>query len=380
MWRTSIVAAQVGNEQRSMLFTHPRIKISFVVSPATYAENAWFARALHLYLHGLWGVPVWTDGTELTSAAAADQPVLAVDDTTFRRFYQGRQCILIDKSDWTSYEVGTVLSTTSTQITLSSNLSSAWSSAWVYPLFEGRLSNQQKYQSMQIDLSLLNLEFTESLDSGSVLVDTYSPSVDTYLGEDVFSIQPNWISPPDTILTNDWRSIGSLGVESTSSLADETIISIYGYWTCTSRPDWWAMREFFMSRAGRLDGFWVPSWRNDINVTAAIGASDTTITIEDIDYDTTWFLNSCTGRHLAFFLPDGTTVYRTVETAPSSTTITISSAIGSAVTAGNLNKLMVSFLYYVRFAQDELEASQSIPEIAEYNLTMTSIPSEAPII
>jgi len=100
-------------------------------------------------------------------------------------------------------------------------------------------------------------------------------------------------------------------------------------------------------------GFWFPTWRSDIVVNAAFDAADITLSVEDFKWED-YFRQTGTGQYLFFAFPDGTTAVRKLISATSST-ITLDQAIGKTVSTDELSQLLVSFLLYGRFDQDEVE-------------------------
>lgn len=117
------------------------------------------------------------------------------------------------------------------------------------------------------------------------------------------------------------------------------------------------MIDFFDLMIGRLSSFWIPSWQKDIKLTSDIGASDTTINITDIDYDTYYPSTQDTGRYLFFYVRRGKWFARQVTAVPSGTQLTIESALGEVFSKNN----MVCFLYHVRFDIDTLELEYRSP-------------------
>lgn len=376
-WRTSILATPLGNEQRSALFAWPRLTHDFTPLANSYAKSAWITRALHAHLASVWQVPVWTDGTRLTAQADAGQAVLPVATTGNRRFIAGGGCILINPSDWSEYALGAIDSLDGTSITLDANLADTWPDAEVYPLFSGILSTSQKINCLTARYRQMDVSFAEFMTAAPAAAPSYSPTLEQYLGEDLFLLRPNWIDTPVLTAANAYRQLAYLGVGAIDSLANETGFTIQARWTGLTRPAAWEIRAFFMYFRGRHGRFWMPTWQQDVRVTAAIAATDTTITIEDIDYETSWLTNNVTGRHLYIQFPDGSWVCRAVLGAAGNV-LSLDAAVGTAVDADGLPLMMVSFLLFWRFAQDEIEGVYASMDVVDYQLACMSIPDEAP--
>ena len=128
---------------------------------------------------------------------------------------------------------------------------------------------------------------------------------------------------------------------------------------------------------GRYGRFWIPSWKKDIIITAAFTELDTTLTIQEDQYTAIWFDSLSTGHFLFFEWPDGTWECKEVVYALSSTSIILESALGKACAADELSNLRVSFLYFVRFDQDEIEFEYQTEEDTDIYLSFRTLPYEA---
>lgn len=354
LWVTSIQTTINGTEKRSALTTWPRIKF----------EGSWFftndtdintaKRNLLFYPDSIWGVPLWPDKTVLTSQALASQKTLLVSATANRHFYVGRECIII-KTDYSSYEVGTIASMTATSIVLESNLSSTWAaSSYIIPLYEFRLEATQYIDMDYIKttgLQLVGHEAYETLRSFTYTLPASSAT--TYKALDVFSFIPvrqlkyKYYRPYDMV------QFFGLGVATQNYKAGDNAIEAQGRYVFTTREQTWNFLKFFDSKMGRLSSFWMPTWQRDVVPSAAIAADATVITINPIDY-ALYLANDIIGRYIMFVMPDGTYQYRKITDADA-TTITIESALGTAITTAQLTDLIVSFIHYARFEVDEVK-------------------------
>ena len=130
-----------------MLYTWPSLKIQADFTTNSTLKINYFKRILFLYPYKIWGIPIWADETNLTSQALSGQPTLNVGHTDCRHFYQGRNCIIIDPNpfNFLRYEVKTILSLTSNQITLAANLASNWNAgALVLPVYDCRIAQDEQ--------------------------------------------------------------------------------------------------------------------------------------------------------------------------------------------------------------------------------------------
>lgn len=364
-WMTSIQENIHGGEKRSSLVTWPRIKLNSDLTLISTAERRFIRASLYQSIHKIWGFPFVHDKTLLTSQAANGQMVLTVAETSYRHFYNGRGCILINPSNWELYEYGTINTVDSaTQITLADNLISSWPiGTYVYPMYEYRIEEVQEVNVSIKQLNYITLAATESMeDLRSFSYSIPSSGAPTYNGLDLFLIAFQY--PTTESYRHPFEHLVFFGKDFISSVYDKTRFAFDLDFIIISRSDIWDLLKFFDSKRGRFQTFYMPSRNNDIVPTAAIAADAVTLTVE------TLYLSSVeiVGRHLWIRLPNQSYVCREVTAVPTSTTITISSSIGTTISQANLSKMLICFLNKVRFNVDEILLEYTADSIAKTKL------------
>lgn len=379
-WKTGVQYGIKGNEKRSALFTFPRIRSNLILDFHEYDQMAWIFRKLYRHTHEIWGIPLFPDKTLLTSQASSGQKIITVAATGDRHFYAGRDVILIDPSDWTSYEVGTIDTIDSaTQITVLTNLTSTWSAGtMLIPVYDMRIQQKQKLTRMAYKHKSIQLQAVEEYEtSRSFSYSLPSSGADTYLSYDVFLIEP--IAPIEFSIEHPFDLTQWLGIGygySNFNDADSLIQMTYSL-RMNSRSDIFDLYNFFDSKRGRFDYLWVPSWNRDLIVTSAITSTDQVLTVQDFEYDTYFYPNTVIGRHLFIRFPDKTYDFFKV-TAATSNTITIDAAIGQDVAAGDLDKMLISFLHWGRFAIDELMVDYALDNKAASDVVLVNLVQDTP--
>jgi len=372
-WRTSIQTATTAGEKRSALYTWPRVKLSSEYAFQGSTKRAWMRRNL-LNLEDLWEIPLWHDETALTAQAASGQKILTVGATNYRHFYPGRECILIGSS-FESYETGTIDTVDSaTQITLVDNLASTWPiGTLVIPLYSFRVTSPQELQSLDRPRQSTAFEATEAFESSRSFSYTLpTPTLDTYEGYDIIPFNPH--TSLVSRYAHPYDLLQSLGLGYPYTHRDVTVISLETFFVEAQGSDAWDLLEFFDSRMGRLNPFWCPTWNKDIVVTSAIGAADVTLIIEDIEWAAFYENNDMIGTYIYIRLPDQSYVCREITSAPTSTSIVIDSAIGTAVGADELDALRISFLLLARFGIDEIRFDYEVDKYISAGASVISIP------
>ncbi len=199
-----------------------------------------------------------------------------------------------------------------------------------------------------------------------------------YKDSPVFIVEPNWASS----LKTKYGFLFSFFSGRGKGYADTDLhigqISLNFQYLLTSKEEIKDIIDFFNSNMGRLSAFWVPTWQKDVVVTEAFVSTDTTIIIEDVDYVNAWLANQSIGRHLLFNFPDGSQSIRAVKDAPDSTTLLLDAEIGTDCQENALSSLSVSFVYYVRFASDNLTLKYLTNCAAQTELSFITLNDESP--
>jgi hypothetical protein len=115
----------------------------------------------------------------------------------------------------------------------------------------------------------------------------------------------------------------------------------------------------------------MPSYNNDLQITSDIGASDTEITITDIDFSDYYIT-----AEIMILLKDGTRYYRSVtgsvDNGNGTEDLTISS-IGTTVTTSEID--MISIMTLSRFDTDRFEFNH----VSGRDITLRSPIKEVPV-
>lgn len=128
--------------------------------------------------------------------------------------------------------------------------------------------------------------------------------------------------------------------------------------------------DFFDTMIGRYGELWFPSWREDMRLNGVINASSTLMTIVDTNYMNDYFDNS-RGTRIFVFLKTGTWFIRTITSASSNTSITISSSFGQTISPDDV--ALISFLYPGRFEIDAIEWVYDSGTVAKTQLSFREL-------
>lgn len=359
-WLSDVLGAFNGSEQRRGLRLGPRrtLEFDFVISGA---ERRTLENALHGQQPATWQVPFWPDAQPLATGVSASATAVPVVTTT-RDFRAGGQAAIV--LDSLRYEIATIQSLTSSALTLTAGLASAWpAGALVVPILPAVLPDQQALQRFTGDASYGTLRW-EIVGPNDW---TAASEPVTYRSVPVLTQAPRWSEDVDqTYLRFLARVDNGTGGFFTDDAAGGPHMLQSHRWLLDGRAEIEAFRGWLYARHGRRNGFWMPTWAQDLLVVANIGSAATTIDVEHCGYAGS-VAQAIGRRDIRILTLAGTAYHRriTASTVISSAVerLTIDSALGAAVAAADI--AAVSFMAPTRLDADAAEIVWSGPDVAE---------------
>lgn len=358
-WRTDVIQAYQGQEQRRSLRIGPRQGLEFAVSASGDARRH-MEGALWNWGARTWAVPLWMDGMELTSTLASGATSIPLN-TSQRSFAVGELVMLMGSTS-RSFEVIEILTIGAT-IGLKRPTTQAWGAGTrVYPARSGRLVNTANLSRFSGTDSTLRVQFE--------MVDPYSWTA---------SASPTYRSYPVLETLPDWGEEPSLAIERKADVIDAGIGPILvddraqmpltvqrNHYTLTTRAaiNTWKQRLFALR--GKASPVWLPTWSDDMTVVVDIGSSATVIDVNWIGY-TRYIQNDPNRRDIRIQLKNGTVFYRRILTWSELTStverLGLDSALGVNVTTAEI--ALVSFLTLTRSDTDAHELAYFTGDAAE---------------
>lgn len=371
-WKTDIMEAYDGSEQRVQLRATPRRTWEFGIMTSGHLR-----RVLDSVLYG-WGarafaLPVWVDGSGLTQAIAAGSSVMhcATDD---RDYAVGGLAIVLSEAG--DYEVGEIQSIASGQITMTRPFASSWpQGTMAYPVRKARLPDRHGIARFTGDVVYApGLRF-ESEDEASAWP---AATATLYRAFPVMVERPNWV---DDITAEYQRKLSVLDFGmGKRSVVDESGVPVpiqSHRWLLDTRARLSAFRSWLYARAGRAKAVWVPTWSYDLVVVAQIGSSATSVDVEFCGYST-MIKAGRQRRDIRIVLKSGSEYYRRITgaTAISATVerLTIDSALGVTVEASDVD--MISYMQLFRLDSDGVEIAYFTGDSAESAVTLRGIAND----
>lgn len=364
-WRTDVLLAYDGSEQRIALRQSPRRYFEFGFLVPTLIERQKLEAAISANGSQAWDLPIWTDSTPCTSAISHGDVVIYAD-TIGRDFVAGGKALLLATNG------NSLIINISTLTTTQLNLSSAVVGVW--PLETAVIPLRTAYleQSQQIS------RFTGSAIYGVVRflcddISTWPTATETeYRDYPILTTASNWSQD----ITTDYQrkmQIVDFGVGGIYR-DDESRLPVFiqsHHFVLDSRQKITDFRKFLYSRRGRLNALWIPTFMPDLTFVAL---SSVYLDVVNIDY-TTLYNQSINRRDIRIELTNGNIYYRRIvaSTVISGTVerLTLDSVLGVSLTAADVEK--ISFMMFGRLDADAIELAWSYGDYVDVKLNFRSV-------
>ncbi len=368
---TDVIESYGGIEQRIGLRTAPRRTLEYSFNVASEHERSSLSAALYGWQARVFAVPIWTDAQMLAAPLAAGSMSVSCATDGYEFAPTG---LVVLWADYNKHEAIEVASVSATGLTFASPTLAEWpAGTQLLPVRLGRLP--ARFQASRVAGYFMSqrAEFTFSDHAGWPAVD----SGDTYLGYRVHDLNARFVSDVSIDYT---RAIESIDYRT----AQQWVKDRSGYmteiarwrWICGERADVVAFRSWLAARDGRRVPFWTETLTDDLNVVAIIGASDSSIQVENIGYQR--YINGrADRRHIAIRTTSGGVYYRQITGATeiSSTVeqLAIDTALGVTIDPSQIDS--VRFLRLSRMESDNVEIDWYTPGLAESTAAIRSIPA-----
>lgn len=369
-WLTDVMLAQGGVEQRVGLRDAPRRALTYELATLDRHQTNVLETMLLGWQSRLWAVPVWTERQDLGAALAAGSVTIPCTTSGYE-FAANGLALLWAAHD--RHEAVEILSVGGSSLTLKSATLAAWPvGTRLYPVRLGRMPARQKllretghHLSGGVEFAFDDNPAIAALDSG-----------DLYAGYYVYAGRTNWADPTEIEFVRQLDELdyqtGKAWVDDLSGLA--ALLKSW-HWLFGSRAEIVAFRGWLAARAGRRVPFWSVSHAVDMEVTAAVGGSDTAITIRNIGYQR--YLNGrADRRHIVIKTLAGVSYYRRIDTAAelsaTSEQLAIDSALGVTLQPADIES--VRFMHLTRLETDAIEIEWHHLDAAECSTMLRSLP------
>jgi hypothetical protein len=348
-WKTEVLEAFDGTEQRISLRLTPRQRISMEIFELDPDQDALMRNVLFDWLPRVWGVPIWWEARGLDQEAIAGDSVLNVD-TRYGDFRVGGLCMITDNSrHFESYEIDSLTDST---ITITSLVASTFpAGTHCMPVRSAYAKTQAGAKRYAVGGERVSIEFLtiDNVDLGSTTGATI------YDGKVVLD-DPNFM---DSSVTEGWsRPVTVLdagsGVIYQASRVDRSRLTFVKTWEPQTMAETWSVRRLLHALRGSQRALWLPGFRADLRAVAAVTGGSNTLRVAYVGY-TTFAQARRPQGDVRVVLANGDVHYRAVTDSDedgATEVLTLSSAI-SAGTLQVSDIERIELLALVRIADDK---------------------------
>jgi hypothetical protein len=279
-WKTDVLEAWDGTEQRASLRAAPRQRIR--MSHAKFDDIEGRVRALLFdWLARPFAIPIWWEARGLTSPASiADSTIYVPTDSA--DFVVGN-LVMIYTSD-KIFEAVEITTINPSNLVLSSQLGNAYAAGALVVPMRTAFAKTVPAQSRVVNAgSVIDVDFT------TITATNHADTTgSTLYGSKVLLDDPNLF---DSGINDTWdRTVkvndsGSGRVLQTSS-KDRSHYRTGKIWDAPTRAEVWRVRRLLHAFAGSRVSFFMPSFRADLKLSEQIGASSTTLRVLEASYAT----------------------------------------------------------------------------------------------
>lgn len=369
-WRTDVLTAFDGREQRVRLRDNPRLSSDYTVLLANPLQRLDIEALLHAYGADDWDCPVWTDAVELSAPATSGSAILPCEPDA-RRFAPGAKLAIISDA---TVQTGVISAINPSYLTLTTTLSVGIpAGAIVVPIYAAQLDAQQQITRFtdQTAYAAMNWRFEDPipLDAMAIAMGV------VYRSTPVFLMRPDWSSDPISgwarkQVTVDFGNSVYREDESGQSTRFQSF-----RWRLLNRQAIGEMLGVLEHCQGRYQPFWLPTFTADLMPFVSDPGTGSQLNVYHCRYTE---LLSASGlhQHVAIQLHDGMVLLREIvastERDALSEQLTLDAPLGVSVD----QIALISYLLPVRLDTDVAELSWDSADTASIALSVRSVRDE----
>lgn len=367
-WLTDVLESHAGFEQRIRLRTAARRGLEYRLLIGNDRDRVKLENLLLAWQARVYGLPIWTDVYVATAPIPAGSLTLTVD-TSHRSFVaEGLVGLVL----CTESEFAEIDEITPNSVSLKSPLERPWPAGTkILPVQPARVQNDLRitHPAAALADATVRFEFEEEwpipAEAGAV----------TYRGHPVLLAPTNWTEGVDAEYGRKLIALDYLtGRRAVDDLSGITTVRRTHRWLLHGRAEISAFRRWLAARAGRLSAFWLPSGQSDLRLVAAVGASDSALTVENRGYAAN--VPAAVGRRdVVITTASGQRFFRRItgatELNADTESLGLDSVLGVALLPEQVRQM--SFLQLVRLDADAVEIAYHTDNLAEVGLGLTSL-------
>jgi hypothetical protein len=368
-WKTSILTAHNGSEQRIQLRQQPRRQLEYELF-AELSEASLLEAMLWGWQARVYALPLWTEPHRLNQFLPSNSSVIPVP-TANKDFFVGGLAVLIQ--DPFTVEAVEVAQVNEHSITLHRPTAFSWPiGSFVYPARLARLPKKQSLSRLTAGVAKANVRF-EMAELSLLDAKEYPTQYRDYA---VLDKRPNWSNPIDAEYARKLTRLDyQVGLTTLDTHSATPAIVQNMTFLLENAADILSFRQWLYARAGQQHPVWVPTWSTDLEVIEPVTTDSPNLTIRTIGYDL--YYRAQFGRNdVMVLLNDDTVFYRHIVGSVQSETarelITLDKPLGRTIHPKEIK--LVSFMGLCRLDSDQVEIVWQSSEVAIVSLNFRLTP------
>lgn len=370
-WKTDVIRAFDGDEQRIELRSKPRRTISY--KPLVKNNDlSLFNNLLFGWQNRLFAVPIWHDKYLLKTAITAADTSIPVK--TFGRTFFVEGLVILFKNVY-EYEVVEALNINAESIDLFKPLQKSWPIGTpVYPLNLARLPTNISYQMLTSKVTQPRLDWVMDSVSSDPAIPSSVIST-TFKGVELVTTKPNW-GKPITVESQFGYSLFDGNIGAFQQIQTVGVPStVYKFqWVLKSRQQNNELRAFLGRLKGQAKAVYLPTGLHDLEITQSISVGSTSIVVKHSDFDR--YVNTNDMRNaLMIRLKDGyeftTSITGTTPFSEEEEVISLSDAFDRLIDPSEV--AMVSIVHLARSLSDGFTINYLSDSVSIVDLTMITV-------
>ena len=295
-WKTDVLRAGDGTEQRVSVRRYPRQEIEFESLLPRDFDRTEFNAFLFDWHSRVFGVPLWWDARKLTQNATIGDTTLYITSTDYADFRAGGLAVVIaydaDGNRTADTLEITSVSSSPAAITFTSSIQNAYTAgqAVVVPVVPGILGSTVKRSRFAAGQQKVTMSFL-SVDNAARADGSWISTFNNWRGRPVIEdlnfidrqIQENFVK----VLK---RIDGDTGEIVQTAIEDRSTPTSHKRWNPETAQRSWEIRNLLYALRGRQASFFMPTQGDDIALAASVGAGAANIDVTNFGY--TQFMKS----------------------------------------------------------------------------------------
>ncbi len=372
-YKTDITISRDLTEQRKAMRQQPRraFEFSSQVSPKDARD---LLSLIDSKLQSLFAIPDFTRETVLSAGSLEATSTISFSGTVPAWVKAGAR-IVLGQGRYSAKELVEVSSLAGGVATLTALLGRAWpAGSKVRPAVLGTLDQQVKFSLATIRSGRVKFRFNE--DPGTSDEPYRSPSL-LFEGREVWLEKPNWRDAVDHSVEGQLATLDfGIGVVSHAAFQDFNVRQFQSTYSMFDKESAESFIEFLHRKRGRQHPFWMPTWRNDLQIAepAASGSSELVVLGED---PFLLYGESVSMNRIALFMRSGAIhlfSVQSMEVVSGNTVLSLAQTLPENVEPSSVQK--ISWMPLWRFAADTVVLNWMTNSVCETKLSLMQLRSD----